>query len=66
MIYSSEEELRVFWKALVTSAIPIVSWYVAAMEIISRSVGVDRTGDEDWPKSITFTWGPLLAQWRGK
>ena len=30
MISRSEEALRVLWKALVTSAIPMTSWHVAA------------------------------------
>ena len=62
MIYRSEKSLRVFFKALVISAIPMVRWYVVAMVIIRRSVGATRSKEEDWSKPITFTWGPPLAQ----
>ena len=30
-----------------TSAIPMAIWYVTVMEIISRIVGADSTGEED-------------------
>ena len=41
----SEEALKVFWKSLLTSVIPMMGWYVAAMAIISQSVGSVRTGE---------------------
>ena len=44
IIYSSDEDLRVFWKALVTSVVIMVRWYVSEMVAISRSVGAARTG----------------------
>ena len=40
--------MKILWKALVTSTIPIVRWYVAEMETIRRSVVAARTGEEDW------------------
>ena len=61
MISLSEEVLRILWKALVTSTIPIVMWYVEAMEIISRIMGAARTVEQDCSKSMPFTWGPQLA-----
>ena len=48
MIYRSEEALRVFWKVLVTSEIPMVRWYLVAMVITSRSVDAARTEEEGW------------------
>ena len=55
--------MRVLWKALVTSMIPMVMWYVSAMETIIRSVGDASTGEEYWSNSMPFTWGPQLTQW---
>ena len=50
MVSCSEEALRVFWKSWVTSTIPMVRFYVAAVEIISRSVRAVRTVKEEWSK----------------
>ena len=62
MISYSEEAFRIFCKALMKSAIQMVRGYVEAMEIIRQSVGADRTGEEDWYKSMSFNWGPQFSQ----
>ena len=49
-----------------TSVIPMVRWHESEMVAISRSMGASRTGDEDWSKSRTFTWGTPLTQLRGQ
>ena len=66
IIYFSEEALRLFLKKFVTSAIPMVRWYVAEMEIITQIVSVAVNLEEEWAKLVPFPWGTPLSQWHEK
>ena len=51
------------WNALVTYVIPMVMCYEKSMKTIILIAGTDMNKDEDWSKSIPFTYGPPFEKW---